>query len=322
MHCFNTQGKKITGMKVGLLLPNIGPHASRDNVLSVATEAENSGFDSLWVIDRLLWPVKPQTPYPASPDGSLPAEYLHILDPIGTLVFLAGKTRRISLGTSIVDLPYYSPVLLGRMFTTLDILSQGRAIAGLGLGWSKDEFDASGVTFKDRGARADEFLEALKRVWTDDVAEFKGRYYTIPGSKIGLKPVQKPHPPLLLGGFTPKAFKRIAKYADGWIPIAGFGPLSQLEQAITELREEARKADRDPSKIRVFTLTYPNILDSPAPEVARMPLTGTIDQIGGDITQMKSMAIDTVMFGHIFSPVGAETSKTIEVTKQLARFAR
>jgi probable F420-dependent oxidoreductase len=309
-------------MKVGLLVPNIGQHVTRDNVLSVAKGAEDAGLDSLWVIDRLLWPIKPQTPYPASPDGSLPLEYLQVFDPIGTLVFLAANTRKISLGTSIVDIPFYSPALLGRMFTTLDVLSQGRAIAGLGLGWSKDEFEASGTAFGYRGAMADEFVQALKKVWTDEVVEFKGKHYTIPASKIGLKPVQKPHPPLLLGGFTPKAFKRIAKYADGWIPIAGFGPLSQLEQAIKGLQEETREAGRDPSKIRIFMLTYPNILDSPAAEDTRMPMTGTIDQIGSDITKMKSMSVDTVMFGHVFSPVGLDTSKTIELTKQLAKFAR
>ena len=309
-------------MKVGLLLPNIGRSATKDNVLAVARGAENAGIDSLWVIDRLLWPIKPQVPYPASPDGSLPEEYLHVLDPIGTLMFVASNTRKISLGTSIVDIPFYSPALLARLITTLDLFSEGRSIVGLGLGWSKDEFDASGVSFKDRGARADEFLQALKKIWTQDVVEFKGKYYNIPASKIGLKPVQKPHPLVLLGGFTPKAFARIAKHADGWIPIAGFAPLSQMGQAIDALREEARKIGREPSKIRIFMLTYPDILDSPAPETSRMPMTGTIDQIGSDIEQIKSMNVDTVMFGHVFSSVGSDADRTVEVTKQLAKFAR
>jgi probable F420-dependent oxidoreductase len=309
-------------MKVGLVLPNIGRSASRNNVLAVARGAEDADIDSLWAIDRLLWPVRPQVPYPASPDGSLPEEYLHVLDPIGTLLFVAGNTKKISLGTSIAVIPNYSPALFARLITTLDLLSEGRSIVGLGLGWLKDEFDASGIPFKDRGARADEFIQVLKKIWTQEVTEFNGKYYNIPASKIGLKPVQKPHPPVLLGGFTPKAFARIVKHADGWIPIAGFGPLSQTGQAIEALREEARKADRDPSEIRIFMLTYPNILDSPPPEGSRMPMTGTIDQIGSDIVQIKSMHVDTIMLGHVFSPVGSDANKTIEVTKQLARFAR
>ncbi|MGA7543448.1 MAG: LLM class flavin-dependent oxidoreductase [Nitrososphaeraceae archaeon] len=105
-------------------------------------------------------------------------------------------------------------------------------------------------------------MQLLKRIWTDEVVEFKGQFYSIPASKIGPKPVQKPHPPILLGGFSPKTFLRIVNYADGWIPVAGFGPLKQLEQAINGLREGARKADKDHSKIRVFVLTYPNVLDS------------------------------------------------------------
>jgi probable F420-dependent oxidoreductase len=311
-------------MKVGILLPNIGPSATRKDVLGMAKKAEKEGIDSVWVIDRLLWPIKPQVPYPATPDGSLPPEYQQVLDPLGTLAYVAGNTKKIALGTCIIDMLYSNPVALARQITTLDVLSGGRAIPGLGLGWSKDEYEASNVPFKERGARADEFLEVLKRIWTEDVVEFKGRFYSIPASKIDLEPAQKPHPPILLGGFTPKAFSRIAKYADGWIPIAGFGPLDQLAQAISALREEFRKANRDPSKVRIFVLTYPNILENPpaAPDEKRMPMTGTIDQIGSDIKQIKEMGAEHIMFGYLFSPLGADTKRAMEVTKQLAEFAR
>lgn len=309
-------------MKVGLLLPNVGKMATRENILHLAKEAEATGLDSVWVIDRLLWPLKPQTPYVASPDGSLPTEYQNVLDPFATLTYVAANTERISLGTCVVDMPYYSPVVLARQFASLDILSGGRVIAGLGLGWSKDEFDVSNVPFKDRGARADDFLSVLTRIWMDDVVEFNGRFHSVPASRIDLKPVQKPHPAILLGGFTPKAFSRIAKYADGWIPIAGFGPLDQLDQAISRLREEVRKADRDPSKIKVFVLTYPNVLDSTFANGDRPPMTGIIDQIGEDIRQIKRIGAEHIMFGYLFSPIGSDMKKTIEITKQLARYAK
>jgi probable F420-dependent oxidoreductase len=309
-------------MKAGLLLPNVGKAATRGNILYAAKEAEAIGLDSLWVIDRLLWPLNPQTPYVASPDGSLPIEYQTVLDPLATLTFVAANTSRISLGTCIVDMPYYSPVVLARQFAALDILSGGRLIAGLGLGWSKDEFDVSNVSFKDRGARADEFLSVLKRIWTDDIVEFTGRFYSVPPSRIDLKPTQKPHPPILLGGFTPKAFSRVAKYADGWIPIAGFSPLAQVDQAISALREEARKAGRDPVQIKIFMLTYPNVLGSPYANENRPPMTGTIEEIGKDIRQMKQIGIDHIMFGYLFSPIGSDMKKTIEISNQLATFAR
>ena len=125
---------------------------------------------------------------------------------------------------------------------------------GFGLGWSKDEFDASGIPFKNRGARADEFLQVLKSIWTDDVAEFKGKFYNIPASRIGPKPVQKPHIPIILGGFSPNAFPRVAKYANGWMPIAGFGPLEQIEQAIGGLKQRLQKRIKTHQRFKWLSL--------------------------------------------------------------------
>ncbi|MGH9912185.1 MAG: LLM class flavin-dependent oxidoreductase, partial [Nitrososphaeraceae archaeon] len=173
----------------------------------------------------------------------------------------------------------------------------------------------------DKGTRADEYLQVLKKIWTDDVVEFKGQFYNIPASKIGPKPVQKPHPPILLGGFSPKTFSRIVNYANGWIGVAGFGPLEQLEQVINGLKESARKSDKDPSKISIYMLSYPNVLESPSNQI-RAPMTGTIEQIGSDIEQIKAMGTDHIIFGHLFSSVGRDMKKMVEVTKELARFAK
>jgi probable F420-dependent oxidoreductase len=312
-------------MKAGILLPQTGQLATRENVLYIGREAEKVGLDSVWVFERLLWPVKPQTPYGGIPNAPIPVEYQSVLDPLETLTYIAGNTDRISLGTSIIDMFFHNPVTLARRFATLDALSGGRVIAGLGIGWSKDEYDAAGISFKEKGARADEYLQALKRIWTEDVVEFKGQFYNIPASKIGPKPVQKPHPPILLGAFSPKTFPRIVNYADGWIPIAGFVPLEQQEQAINTLRETARKANKNPSDIRIVVLTYPNLLDSSSNSSSnppRMPMTGTIDQIGNDVEQIKAMGAEHIIFGYAFSPIGKDAKKMIETTKQLARFAK
>lgn len=308
-------------MKSGIMLPHLGESATRENIVYVAKEAEKQGLDSVWALERLLAPVKPQTPYVASPDGSLPAEYQNVLDPLSTLTYLAGNTERISLGTSIIDMLFHNPVILARQFATLDVLSRGRAIAGFGLGWSKDEYDASGVPFKDRGARADEFLQVLRRIWTDDISEFKGKFYNVPASRIGPKPVQKPHIPIILGGFRPNAFPRVAKYANGWMPIAGFGPLEQIEQAIGALKEAARKENKDPSKFQVVVLTYPNLTETPLKE--RAPMSGTIEQIGSDVKRFKEMdGVAHIIFAYAFSPIGRDVKKMIDVTMQLARFAK
>jgi probable F420-dependent oxidoreductase len=309
-------------MKAGILLPQTGESATIENVLYIAKEAEKEGLDSLWVFERLLWPINPKTPYVATPDGSLPIQYQNVLDPLETLTYLAGNTNQISLGTCLIDMLFHNPVVLARRFATLDVLSQGRVIAGLGIGWSKDEYEVSGVPFERRGQRADEFLQMLKRIWTDEVVEFKGQFYSIPASKIGPKPVQKPHPPMLLGGFSPKTFSRIVSYADGWLPVAGFGALEQLEQTINGLREDARKANKDPSKIRIFALTYPTLMDSSSSAQQRLPMTGTIDQIGTDINQIKVIGVEHIIFGHAFSPISQDMKKMVEITKQLARFAK
>jgi probable F420-dependent oxidoreductase len=313
-------------MKVGILLPQTGDLATSENILYIGKVAEKEGFDSVWVFERLLWPVKPQTPYGGVPNLPIPVEYQSVLDPLETLTYLAGNTQRISLGTSIIDILFHNPVILARRFATLDVLSGGRVIAGLGLGWSKDEYDASGIPFSHKGARADEYMQVLKRIWTDDVVEFRGQFYNIPASKIGPKPVQKPHPPILLGAYSPKAFPRIVNYADGWIPIAGSVPLEQQEQAINGLREAARKANKDPSDIRIFVLSYPNVLDSSSQGSSsnqpRSPMSGTIDQIGSDIDRFKAMGAEHIIFGYAFSPIGRDVKKMMELTKQLARFAR
>lgn len=315
-------------MKVGITLPQAGQQATRENVTHVAQNAESEGFDSLWVFERLLWPINPQTPYPATPDGSLPSEYQTIFDPLETLTFVAANTNKIALGTSVIDMLFHNPVVLARRFATLDVLSEGRAICGLGIGWSKDEYQASNVPFKDKGKRADEFLQALKRIWIDDVVEFKGKFYSIPASKIGPKPIQKPHPPIYIGGFSPNTYSRIVNYdSNGWLGLIS-GPLEYLENIIKTIKDIATEQNKDPHRFGVILLTYPNIdfdsknQSSITNHDKRFPLTGTIDQAGSDIERIKQMGIDHIIFGYNFIPIGTDLDKTLDATKQLAKFAR
>ena len=142
-------------MKIGFALPNIGPIGTVESVTKVAQRAEALGYNSLWTVERLLWPLKPQTPYAVTRDGSLPEAYKHTLDPLEALTFAAALTKKIRLGPSVLDMPYYNPVTLARRLSTIDILSNGRLNVGLGLGWSKDEMEASGAAPKNRGAMAD-----------------------------------------------------------------------------------------------------------------------------------------------------------------------
>lgn len=315
-------------MKIGLVLPQAGQQATRENVIQMAKNAESEGFDSLWVFERLLWPINPKTPYVATPDGSLPIEYQIMLDPLETLTYVAANTNKIALGTSVIDMLFHNPVILARRLATLDILSEGRSIAGFGIGWSKDEYQASNIPFQNRGKRADEFVQVLKRIWTDDVVEFKGKYYSIPASKIGPKPIQKPHPPVYLGGFSPNTFSRIVNYdTNGWLAVVG-GPLEYLDNTIKTIKDIANKANKDPNKFKVILLAHLNVALDPKSqstttnEDQRFPFTGTIDQIGNDIKRIKQMDIDHIIFGYVFVPIGRDVNKILDLTKQLAKFAR
>jgi probable F420-dependent oxidoreductase len=310
-------------LKVGVTLPQLGKQATRENLIQFASKAEESGFDSVWVLERLLWPINPRTLYVATADGSLPLDYQNVLDPLETLSFVAAHTQQISLGTSVIDMLFHNPVVLGRRIASLDVLSEGRAICGLGIGWSKDEYQASNIPFKNRGKRADEFLEALKRVWTDDVVEFKGEYYNIPASKIGPKPIQKPHIPIYMGGFSPATLSRIVKYdANGWLGVP-FGPLEQLRTTVNTMYDLATKGNKDPNSFKVILLTYPNISDSKnIGGDQRFPMTGTIEEVGSDIREFNSMGIEHIVFGLFFSRIYSNIDQSIEISKQLLQYAK
>jgi probable F420-dependent oxidoreductase len=307
-------------MKVGITLPNLGTQATRDNLLQTATQAEKEGFDSVWTITRILWPLKPQTPYGLTPDGSLPTEYQTVLDPLDVLTYVAANTSKISLGTGVVDMFFYTPIMLAKRYATLDVLSQGRVIAGLGLGWSKDEYQASNIPYANRGERADEFLQVLKKIWTDDDVEFKGKHYNIPASKINPKPIQKPIP-VYLGGFSPNTFSRIIKYdLNGWLGVVG-GPLEYIENSIKSIRRQASQANKNPDKFQIIISAAPNVKSSSRDE-NRFPFSGSIDEIGSDIQRVKDIGVDHIVFAYNFLPIGRNVNEMIDISKQLSKFAR
>ncbi len=293
-------------MRIGFILPHIGPAASPRAIVQAAQRAETLGYDSLWVTDRLLYPITPQTPYPATPDGTLPEAYKSVLDPVETLTFAAAHTHRIALGTSVLDLPFYNPVVLARRLTTLDVLSGGRLRVGFGLGWSQDEFDAVGASRRERGRRADEFLRVLKAIWTTDPVEFQGEFYRIPRSIIRPKPVQQPHPPIYLAAFAPAALKRAATMADGWNP-AGL-PVEAMRQMVGQLHEMARAAGRDPAALEVVVRA--NLIITPQTLGAdRWIFNGSLDQIKSDIEQVRAMGANELFFDPTFSPDGETDEK-------------
>ena len=300
-------------MRLGFGLPNIGAVASPDAITRVSKRAEELGYDSLWVVERLLRPVSPQTPYPGTHDGSLPEQYRSVLDPLQVLSFAAASTARISLGTSVLVMGYRNPLVLAQALTTIDVLSGGRLIVGFGQGWSKDEFDAVGASMVSRAGMADEFLQVLKAIWTDNPVEFNGKHFQIPASYIDIKPVQKPHPPIYLAAYAPSAMQRVATMSNGWMP-AGV-PLEGMAQMMDGIRGMASQAGRNASELKMIVRANIEISETAAgPE--RMVFTGSLDEIKSDIRSVKDMGADEVFLDPLFSPEAATSEGILGVMEQ------
>jgi len=286
-------------MRFGFALPQIGSLVGPEALVTVAKRAEDLGFDSLWVLDRILWPVDPRAPYPIG-DGSLPFQYKHVLDPVETLTFAAAYTSRIALATGVLNLPWYNPVLLARRLTTLDVLSRGRLRVGFGIGWSPDEYEAAGAPWQDRGKRADESIEVLKKIWTTDPVEFQGKHYRIAKSFIGPKPVQKPHPPMYMAAFTPSAMKRVAAEAHAWLPVGI--PLTGIGAMFEAIKNMAKQAGRDPSALELIVTAGVEIHKRPI-EKERIEFTGSVEQIGEDFaTARKVGAAEIAIYAQFLAP--------------------
>jgi probable F420-dependent oxidoreductase len=301
-------------MRIGFALGNIGPIGSANAIATIAQRAEALGYDSLWTVERLLRPVQPQTPYPVTPDGLLPEEYAYSLDPLDTLSFAAAHTKKVTLGPSVLDMPYYNPTVLARRLTSIDILSNGRLRVGLGLGWSKDEMDATGAEMKERGAKADEFLAVLKAIWTSDPAEFHGKYYQLPKSHISQKPVQKPYPPIYLAAFAPPALKRIATSADGWNPV--MIPPSGMAQMFAQIQQWAKEAGRDPSSLQLIVRGNVLLSDQPLGQ-DRAPFSGTLSQVKDDVKACRDIGAHEVFFDPTFTSGAQSLQRWLQIMEDL-----
>jgi probable F420-dependent oxidoreductase len=262
-------------MRIGLAVPQYGAFANPEAIVEVSRAAEEMGFDSLWAGDRILNPINPSNPYPAG-DGTMPREFAIFLEPLSVLTLAAAHTERIRLGTSTLNALWYPPVILARALTTLDVLSSGRLDAGFGLGWLEDEYTAVNVPWKGRGARLDETLDVLEKIWFSDVIEHNGELFTIPPTKILPKPKQGSRLPILLGGYTPASLRRVGRRADGWLGVGR--PLDYLTRLWTIAQQTAEGAGRDPSSLRLVLRINAKLTDHKA-EPDQVPSAGTLSQV-------------------------------------------
>jgi probable F420-dependent oxidoreductase len=273
-------------MQIGLAIPQLGPFADGRATTQVARDAEAAGFSSLWAIDRLLVPVAPRSAYPATPDGSLPPVQQQALDPLTTLATAAAVTERIRVGTDVLVAPWYPPALLARSLASLDRLSGGRLDVGLGVGWSLDEYEAVGAPIAGRGRRLDEVLDVLAALWADGPAEVVTSRERIAPATLGVRPIQRPGPPVLLAAYTPAGLERAGRRADGWlpggVPVEAIGPMWQT------VREAAARHGRDPEALRLVIRSEPKPT-AQCIDGERAPFSGTRKQVADDIERVRDL---------------------------------
>jgi probable F420-dependent oxidoreductase len=280
-------------------------------------EAEKIGLASLWVSDRLLLPTKPRDRWDGDP---WPEMFATVYDPLEMLTWVAARTKSVRLGTRVLSGLFQNPVTLGRRFATLDRLSRGRAIAGIGQGDFQDEFEAAGVPRKRRGRGFEEFVLALRAVWGPDPVHFEGSFYKIPESKIGPKPVQSGGIPLLIGAFEPKPLERAARIADGILPVAGRSTtLEKLGQQVNGFRDMVRKAGRNPERM-MLVLNIHNALSDEKVSDPRPLLSGTPKQAADDFHGLEKLGIHHIMYDMNY-PAAVPVDTQLRLLRELVELA-
>lgn len=242
-------------MDVGVFVPLGNGNADPATLRSVGRESEDRGFESIWLPEHVVLFDEYESQYPYSPDGRFPGGGdTGMLEPLGALAFLAAVTDRVRLGTAICLIPQRNPVYTAKAVTDLDAMSGGRVEFGIGVGWLREEFEALGMPFERRGQRADEHLAVMKTLWQDEVSTFRGELYDLPPCRMYPKPVQRPHPPIHVGGESDAALRRVARHAQGWFSFNR--PPADLPEGLGRLDAALAVEGRSRADVTVTVCPY------------------------------------------------------------------
>ncbi len=277
-------------MQIGVHAAQLGGQLDAATVREFARTCDDLGVHSLWVSDHVCWPADVQSSYPYSDDGSFPPRQdMGWLDPIGTLLFIAGCTRHVRLGTTVLILPYRLPVVTAKQLATLDVVSEGRLILGVGVGWMAEEAAVLGMPWDHRGRRADEQLEVFRRLFSDDAPSFDGEFYRFPPVGFEPKPVQRPVP-VWVGGATPAAFRRVARYGHGF--HAAFQPLDVVRREWDQVRAACDAIGRDPDELTLSLRLY---LDPASVMDPEKSLAGSADAMAERLAALHAAGVRHVV---------------------------
>jgi probable F420-dependent oxidoreductase len=237
-------------LRLGVRLPVTGPVATPENLSTVALLAEKLGYESIWCSDHLLSPRDVQPLYPGTTDGHWPfPRDTRWLEPLVTLTWLGALAPSVELGTCVLVLPMRNPIVLAKQVSTLDVLTRGRVVLGVGVGWMEEEFAAVGVSFDDRARRVAESVALMRQLWTGEEIEFDGEFWQVKAAEMHPAPVRKSIP-IVWGGMGRPTVRRVAKAGDGWLPT--FRTVQELADAIAGLKLECERVERDFSQIRIL----------------------------------------------------------------------
>ena len=305
-------------MRYGFYLPTRGPTATREGVLALAREGERLGLHSAMIADHVVLPMESQSVYPYTVDGKHPSDG-DALETFSILGVVAGATERLRLVTSVLVLPYRNPVLTAKMVASLDVLSGGRVTLGVGTGWLQEEFEAlDSPPFDKRGTATDEWLAIFKQLWTQSPASFEGKFYRYSNIRCEPFPLQKPHPPIWVGGHSRAALRRTAKHGDGWHPVGAVAasplPPQEMRAHLDTLKRLTEAEGRDFSAIEVSYKAPLYDTGIPAADGSRRPFSGAADDIAGDIRTFAAIGVHEL----IFDFRGKSIAESIE---RLQRFA-
>jgi len=303
-------------MRYGFYLPTRGRTATPEDLEALVRRGEALGFTSVMIADHIVFPSVVTSKYPYTVSGVFPGQG-DALEQLALMAFIAGKTERLRLVTSVMILPYRNPVATAKTLATIDVLSRGRVTVGVGVGWLREEFEALGAAdFGRRGAVSDEYLRIFKALWTESPVSFAGEFYRFEAVRCLPEPVQKPHPPIWIGGHSKAALRRVARLGDGWHPV-GANPAvpltpADLRRDLDELYRLTEAEGRDPSAL---TISYKAPLYDVSRPVAagadRRPFSGSPDQIAEDIATYERLGVSELIFD-FRSETSAESLERME----------
>ncbi|MEE8292332.1 MAG: TIGR03619 family F420-dependent LLM class oxidoreductase [Candidatus Tectomicrobia bacterium] len=292
-------------MRYGFYLPTRGQTATPEALATLVQRGEALGFHSVVIADHIVFPTAIDSTYPYTVSGAFPGQG-DALEQLSLMAFIAAKTARLRLITSVMILPHRNPLLTAKILATIDVLSHGRVTVGVGVGWLREEFEAlHAPDFARRGAVSNEYLEIFQTVWTQNPASFQGEFYQFASLRCLPQPVQKPHPPIWIGGHSRPALRRVAQYGNGWHPV-GANPAvplrpPEMQAALDDLWRFTEARGRDPATLTIsFKAPLYDVTQAGEVEkqvgLERRPFSGTTEQIVDDIVTYERLGVSELIF--------------------------